>query len=158
MTSTRRRPGILAAVCALGGCGSDGSSPRPDTQTDEAAVKKVLTTALDALYDGDGARACALYTSSYQRELLQENREENGRLAAAATCEEQVKDFQPVLKRYVPNRAVTVIRITVRGDDATAVSEYDTTRGKTRIKEFLVRRGGAWKIDHDQEPGEPAPG
>jgi len=142
----------------LSGCGADRDSGRAEARDDEAAVRAVLTEALDALYQGDGARGCSLYTSSYQRELVKENQADESDVASkGASCEEQVKDFEPILKRFAPGRDVKVIRITVRGDDATAVSEFNTTRGKSRVKEFLVRQAGEWKIDGDQESGEAPP-
>ena len=142
----------LAALAALSGCGGDGGSSRPD---DETAVRKVLADALDALFEGDGRRACSLYTSSYRRQLLKENQADKSDVALrGASCEEQVKNFEPILKRFVPNRDVKVIRVRTRGDTATAVTEYNTTRGKSRVKEFLVRQDGRWRIDGDEEPGE----
>lgn len=121
-------------------------------------MRQVLAEALDALFDGDGARACSRYTSSYRRELLKENRADKSKLAPkGASCEEQVKEFAPTLRRFLPGRDVKIVQITVRGDDATTVSEFNTTRGKSQVKEFLVRQDGQWKINHDQEPGEAAP-
>ncbi len=147
---------MLAVAGALSGCGGDNGSDPPDPRADEAAVRKVLDEALRALRQGDGARACSLYTASYERALVEENQAEKSDVSPrGASCEEQVKDFAPILKRYV--RDVKVVRIRVRGDDATAVSEFDTTRGKSRVKEFLVRQDGDWKINGDQEPGEAAP-
>ena len=146
---------MLATLCALGGCGDDGGTSRPDARADETAVRKVLSEALDALYEGDGRRACSLYTSSYRRELVKENQADTSDVSPqGATCEEQVKSFAPILARFVPDRGVQVIEVEVSGDDATAVSEFSTTRGKTRVKEFLVRRDGKWRIDGDEEPGE----
>ena len=150
--------GILALVCGLSACGAESSSDRDRARTDEAAVKKVLGEALDALYDGDGARACALYTSSYRREFVKKNQADKSRLAPGATCEEQVANFASALKRNVPDREVKVLRITVNGDDATAISEFNTTRGKTRVTDFLVREDGEWMINGDQETGEAGPG
>ncbi len=150
--------GALAVLGVLAGCGGDGASDRPDAREDEAAVKKVLEEALDALYDGDGARACSLYTSSYRREMVKENQADKSDVAPkGASCEEQVEDFAPILKRFVPGRDVKVIRVTVKGADATAITRFNTTRGKSRVNEFLVRRGGEWKIDGDQEQGERPP-
>ncbi len=150
--------GAFAVLGVLAGCGGEGDSDRPGTREDEAAVKKVLEEALDALYDGDGARACSLYTSSYRRKLVEENQADKSDVAPRGdSCEKQVKDYQPILKRFVPGRDVEVLRVRVTGDDATAVSELNTTRGKSRIKEFLVRRDGEWKIDDDQEAGEGPP-
>ncbi len=150
--------GSLAVLGVLAGCGGDGGPDRPDAREDEAAVRKVLAEALDALYDGDGARACSLYTSSYRRKLVEENQADRSDVAPRGdSCEKQVKDYEPILKRFVPGRDVEVLRVRVTGDDATAVSELNTTRGKSRIKEFLVRRDGEWKIDDDQEAGEEPP-
>ena len=150
--------GAIAVLGVLAGCGGDGDSDRPDARADEAAVKKVLEEALDALYDGDGARACSLYTSSYRRKLVEENQADKSDVAPRGeSCEKQVKDYQPILKRFVPGRDVEVLRVRVRGDNATAVSVFNTTRGKSRIKEFLVRRDGEWKIDDDQEASEGPP-
>jgi hypothetical protein len=154
----RRWAGAFAVLGVLAGCGGDGDSDRPDARADEAAVKKALEEALDALYDGDGARACSLYTSSYRRKLVEENQADKSDVAPRGdSCEKQVKDYQPILKRFVPGRDVEVLRVRVRGDNATAVSVFNTTRGKSRIKEFLVRRDGEWKIDDDQEAGEGPP-
>ncbi len=150
--------GILAVLGVLSGCGGDSGSDRPDVREDEAAVTKVLEEAVDALYDGDGARACSLYTSKYRRELVTENQADRSDVAPKGdTCEEQVRDYEPILKRFVPGRDVKVIRVKVKGDKATSVTEFNTTRGKGRVKDFLVRQDGGWKIDDDQEPGEAAP-
>lgn len=150
--------GVLAVLGALSGCGGDSGSDRTAAGADQAEVRRVLTEALDALYDGDGSRACSLYTSSYRREMVEENQADSSDVAPkGASCEEQVKDFAPILKRFVPDRDVRVIRVKVKGDDATAITEFNTTRGTSRIKEFLVRRGGEWMIDGDQEPGESPP-
>jgi hypothetical protein len=154
----RRWAGAFAVLGVLAGCGGDGASDRPDAREDEAAVKKVLEEALDALYDGDGARACSLYTSSYRRKLVEENQADRSDVAPRGdSCEEQVKNYEPILKRFVPGRDVKVIRVSVRGDNATAVSVFNTTRGKSRVKESLVRRDGEWKINDDQEQAEGAP-
>ncbi len=93
--------------CRLGvpsGCGGDGGSDRPDARAGEAEVRKVLEEALDAVYEGDGARACSLYTDSYRREMVKENQAGESDVAPrGASCEEQVKDFAPILRRFVPD-------------------------------------------------------
>ncbi len=147
--------GALAVLGVLSGCGGDSGSDRPDARGEKAEVRKVLAQALDAVYEGDGARACSLYTSAYRREMVKENQADKSDVAPkGASCEEQVEDFAPILRRFVPGRDVKVLRVTVGGDDATAITEFNTTRGKSRVKEFLVRRDGDWKLDGDQEPGE----
>ena len=158
MASARAWGGLLAVLCGLSACGADSDSDRDRdrARTDQAAVKKVLDAARDALYAGDGARACRLYTSSYRREFVKKNQEDESRGASGSTCEEQVANFAPVLKRTVHD--LRVIRITVSGDTATAVSEFNTTSGKAQVTEFLVRRGGQWKINGSQEPVKAAPG
>jgi len=158
MASARTWGAFLAVLCGLSACGAASESDRDRDRagTDEAAVKKTLDAARDALYAGDGARACRLYTSSYRRELVKRNQEDESRGASGSTCEEQVASFAPVLKRTVQD--VRVVQITVSGDTATAVSEYTNTRGKARVTEYLVRQDGQWKINGSQEPVEAAPG
>lgn len=157
-TQLRRWVGIFLVVGLLSGCGGRGGSDRAGTRADEASVRDVLAEALDALYDGDGARACSLYTSSYRRALVKENKaDKSEETPKGATCEEQVKEFAPMIRHLVPDRDVEVIRVTVNEDKATAVSELNTTRGKIKLTEFLVRQDGRWKIDGDQEAGEAPP-
>lgn len=157
-TQLRRWVGISLVVGLLSGCGGKGGSDSADTRAEEASVRDVLAEALDALYDGDGARACSLYTSSYRRALVKENQvDKSEETPKGATCEEQVKEFAPMIRHLVPDRDVKVIRVTVKEDKATAVSELNTTRGKTKLTEFLVRQDGRWKIDGDQEVGEAPP-
>ena len=157
-TQLRRWVGIFLVLGLLSGCGGKSGSDRADARADEAGVRNVLAEALDALYDGDGARACSLYTSSYRRALVKENQADRREVTPkGATCEEQVKEFAPMIRRFVPDRDVKVISVIVREDKATAVSELNTTRGKMKLTEFLVRQDGKWKIDGDQEEGEAAP-
>ncbi len=152
------RLGIIVFLTVLGGCGAEDGRGRSDDRADEAAVEEVLTKERDAIYERDGARACSFYTSSYRRQFVKENRADKSELAPkGASCAKQVKEFGAVLERFVPDREIKVVRVSGRGDRATAVSEFNTTRGKTRLKEFLLRQDGAWRIDADQEPGEPTP-
>ena len=51
-----------------------------------------------------------------------------------------------------------MIRITVNGDTATAVSEFTGIRGKAEVTESLVRDGSEWKINGSQAPREAASG
>ena len=157
-TKLRWRLGIIVLIGVLGGCGGEDGRSSSGARADEAAVKEALARERDALYDGDGARACSLYTSSYRRQFVKENRADKSELAPkGASCREQVKEIGQVVERLVPGRKIKVIRVTVRGERAAAVSEFNTPRGKTQLKEFLLRQDGDWKIDADQEAGEPTP-
>ena len=69
------------SACGDGGSEGDGGRARAD----EAAVKRTLDAARDALYAGDGARACGLYTDSYRREFVKRNQEDESRGAPGAT-------------------------------------------------------------------------
>jgi len=155
----RRWVGVLAVLVGLSGCGTQSVSNHAPARDDEVAVKEVLAQNFDALYDGDGDRACSYYTSSYRRAIANHGREDRGEAPpGGSSCEQRIRENAPLLKRLLPGREWKVIRITVRGDSATAVSQSDTTRGKTQSIEMLVRQDGEWKIDRSETTrAEPPP-
>ena len=140
----------LALALAAPGCGGS------DEEDQRERVGRAVTESVLAAHAGDLAKACSLYTHSYVRETLRENR--GLRVTGGEGCAGLVRAMRRVLQRLTPDPKPRVSDVTVSGDEARALLQIDTALGPAASEIFLVRQGGDWKVDHDRDlQGEPQP-
>lgn len=133
----------LVPALALAGCGDGG-----DEREDREEVRRAVITAIRAAHAGDPRTACARYTRAYVRETVAENK---ALRLSGASCDELVRRLEPVLRQLTPNPRPKVTAVTVSDDRANARMDIETHFGPAATKVFLVRDGGRWKIDHDED-------
>ena len=119
---------LLAAGAIVAGCGS----------SDEDQVKQVLKDYNAALVDGNGKKACGLFTDDGQKRLAASLKA----IAPSATsndCAQLVRDISATITEANGKRikAIKITKVKVAGKKASAMSGVQTQ---------LVKDGGDWKI------------
>jgi cyclophilin family peptidyl-prolyl cis-trans isomerase len=122
---------LLALSALVAGCGGGGGS-------DQDKITKVLQDYNAALADGDGAKACGLFTSEGQQKLAASLKEISPQ-AQSNDCAQLVRDVSSTITDANKKRikAIQIKNIKVKGDKATALSGVLTT---------LAKDGDDWKI------------
>jgi hypothetical protein len=134
-----KRVSLLALVLAstVLGCGSDSGESAEDQ------VRKVNDSFNDALFSGNGTKACSFASPRYRRQLVRNSLAvaAQSKLVRGRACGELVSSGAKLLKKYGvgPPR---VDEVDVDGHKATVTeTQYDGT--KTEV--YFERIGGEWK-------------
>jgi peptidyl-prolyl cis-trans isomerase B (cyclophilin B) len=119
---------LLALAAIAAGCGS----------SDEDKVKSVLKDYNAALVDGDGKKACGLFTSDGQKKLAA-SLKALAPTAASSDCAQLVRDVSATITDDNGKRikAIAIKNVKVKGNTASATSGVETQ---------LAKDGGDWKI------------
>jgi hypothetical protein len=120
----------VAATAALAGCGGD---PAPDQkQSDEDAVRQVLTDLQEASRSGDGERICTqIFTPKLADSVTKS--------ASSGSCAKEVKR-----KLFSPKTQIAVEDVAVP-DSANATATVKEQNGN-RSTVFLVKQSGRWRV------------
>lgn len=120
----------LVLVAALAGCGGDSASD--EKESDEKAVRQVLTDLQNASRSGDGKRICTqIFTPKLADSVTQS--------ASSGSCATEVKR-----KLFSPETKIAVEGVTVP-DAANATATVKEQNGN-RSTVFLVKQSGRWRV------------
>jgi len=133
MTTRVARLAAVAAVtaaAAIAGCGGDSASDQK--QSDEDAVRQVLTDLQEASRSGDGERICTqIFTPKLADSVTKS--------ASSGSCAKEVKR-----KLFSPKTQIAVEDVTVP-DTANATATVKEQNGN-RSTVFLVKQSGRWRV------------
>ena len=120
----------VVATAAIAGCGGDSASDQ--TQSDEDAVRQVLTDLQKASRSGDGERICTqIFTPKLADSVTKS--------ASSGSCAKEVKR-----KLFSPKTQIAVEDVTVP-DTANATATVKEQNGN-RSTVFLVKQSGRWRV------------
>jgi cyclophilin family peptidyl-prolyl cis-trans isomerase len=119
---------LLALSAVAAGCGT----------SDEDKVKSVLQDYNAALVDGDGKKACDLFTADGQKKLAA-SLEALVPAAKTSDCAQLVRDVSATITDENGKRIkdIQIKNVKIKGDKASALSGVETQ---------LAKNGGDWKI------------
>lgn len=132
-TSARATFLAVLAVVVLAGCGADGGE-----SSDEDQVRQAASGFLDAVRDGDGARACDLLGED-AREKVERFAERFGRTLDSPTDCARILELS---QSQYPS-SFTIVNVDIDGGRATASA--DGVDGSVDVP--LVKDGDDWKVD-----------
>jgi cyclophilin family peptidyl-prolyl cis-trans isomerase len=126
--NARSLAALLAVAAVIAGCGS----------SDEDKIKSVLKDYNAALVDGDGKKACGLFTTEGQKKLAA-SLKELAPNAKSGECAQLVRDISTTISADNGKRikAIKISKVKVDGDKASALSGVETQ---------LAKQSGDWKI------------
>ena len=120
----------VVAAAAIAGCGGDSASDQK--QSDEDAVRQVLTDLQEASRSGDGERICTqIFTPKLADSVTKS--------ASSGSCAKEVKR-----KLFSPKTQIAVEDVTVP-DTANATATVKEQNGN-RSTVFLVKQSGRWRV------------
>jgi cyclophilin family peptidyl-prolyl cis-trans isomerase len=126
--NARSLAALLAVAAVIAGCGS----------SDEDKIKSVLKDYNAALVDGDGKKACGLFTTDGQKKLAA-SLKELAPNSKSSDCQQLVRDISTTISADNGKRikAIKITKVKVDGSKASALSGVETQ---------LAKQGGDWKI------------
>lgn len=134
---------LVAIAVALPACGSDngedanaakgsaGKQAATPPAGDEAEIRKLYADSIDSVYSTDYRAACNSMTPKHRQEVVGDQ-----------NCVKAMRElFQ---NRKPPAPAADIVKLTVRGDRATATTEAPGDTHPNTV--IFVKRDGDWKI------------
>jgi hypothetical protein len=119
--------GCAAAALALAGCG----------KSDEDKVKETVTSYIDALSNGDGAKACGLVSASAANQIKTQSKAKD--CASAIESFTKSSDGAAVKQAF---KAAKVEKVKVKGKKATATIKVANQTAPLPLE----KNGSDWKL------------